>query len=630
MSNEKEKYIVSARKYRPSTFKTMVGQKTLTTTLRNAIATGRLAQAYLFCGPRGVGKTSCARIFAKTINCLSPGPDGEACGECASCRAIEEGNSFNLIELDAASNNGVDDIRTLIEQVNTPPQEGRYRVFIIDEVHMLSTAAFNAFLKTLEEPPAYVVFILATTEKHKVLPTILSRCQIYDFKRITVSDMADHLEYVASQEGIKAEREALAVIARKADGAMRDALSIFDQVAASSRGNVTYREAIENLNVLDYDYFFRLTEAFREGDVAQALLTYAEIRAKGFDSLFFVAGLSTHIRDLMLAASPATLPLLEQSQEIAKRYQEQATSLPLQWYYAALRLLNDCDQAYRTATEKRLLVELTLIRLCQLLSPPEPPFDRVDSKPGLEKVAPGTPSHASAAQVQGGGAAHGQGTSSQAQAQGTSAQATQATQATQTAAEPRDQDTPHLSQGQAQVQATVHTQVPSQHGAAAAGRTAQGRQAKASASRPRTLSFNQGASEAGNKAKEMATERKEAAERFSDDQLAEAWGEFAASHPELHILASAMRASAPMRISDTELEVRLTNASQLAEFDNNMAELAGFLRQRLRNDRVTLKATLDDTAAKSQYLSQADFLKKITTENPQAAEFIQKIEGAIL
>lgn len=280
MSEEKP-YIVSARKYRPATFKTVVGQRALTSTLKNAIESHRLAQAYLFCGPRGVGKTSCARIFAKTINCQNLTADGEACGQCESCRAIEQGTSFNLVELDAASNNSVDDIRSITEQVNVPPQNGNYRIFIIDEVHMLSNAAFNAFLKTLEEPPKNVVFILATTEKHKVIPTILSRCQIYDFKRITVDDMIDHLEYVAKEEGITTEREALGVIALKADGAMRDALSIFDQVAASSMGDVTYEKTIDNLNVLDYDYYFRLVDAFREGDVPSALLVYKQIRDKG-------------------------------------------------------------------------------------------------------------------------------------------------------------------------------------------------------------------------------------------------------------------------------------------------------------------------------------------------------------
>ncbi|MDE6297495.1 MAG: DNA polymerase III subunit gamma/tau, partial [Muribaculaceae bacterium] len=384
-----DKYIVSARKYRPATFNTVVGQKNLTSTLKNAISTGRLAQAYLFCGPRGVGKTSCARIFAKTINCLNPTPDGEACGECESCKAIDRGNSYNLIELDAASNNGVDDIRAITEQVNIPPQMGKYRVFIIDEVHMLTAAAFNAFLKTLEEPPSYVIFILATTEKHKVIPTILSRCQIYDFKRITIDDTVDHLEYVAKSEGISAERRALSVIARKADGAMRDALSIFDQVAASCQGNVTYEATIDTLNVLDYEYYFRLVDAFAKSDIPESLLIYKEIRDKGFDSLFFIGGLASHIRDLMVAADPRTLPLLEMPADTAQRFQKQASSLPLKWYYAAMKILNDCDFNYRTASNKQLLVEVTLIRLCQLLSPAEPPFTGTYKNPPLTDPSSG-------------------------------------------------------------------------------------------------------------------------------------------------------------------------------------------------------------------------------------------------
>lgn len=289
-----ENYIVSARKYRPSTFKSVVGQAALTSTLRNSISKDRLAHAYLFCGSRGVGKTSCARIFAKTINCEHRTPDGEACNECVSCREFNKGNSLNIVELDAASNNGVDYMRELTDQVQVPPVNARYRVFIVDEVHMLSTAAFNAFLKTLEEPPSYVVFILATTEKHKIIPTILSRCQIYDFNRITIQDMVDHLKYIAAEESIAVEEAALNVIARKADGAMRDALSIFDQVAASSMGNVTYRSTIESLNILDYEYYDRLVEAFLTGNVPESLLIYKEIRDKGFDSLFFINGLASH------------------------------------------------------------------------------------------------------------------------------------------------------------------------------------------------------------------------------------------------------------------------------------------------------------------------------------------------
>lgn len=364
-----EQYIVSARKYRPTTFDSVVGQQALAGTLKNAIASGRLAHAYLFCGSRGVGKTSCARIFAKTINCTNRTAAGEACNECDSCRQFNENRSLNIIELDAASNNGVDDIRALIEQVSVPPTQGRYRVFIIDEVHMLSNAAFNSFLKTLEEPPGYVIFILATTEKHKIIPTILSRCQIYDFNHISINDMVHHMQHVAASEGISAEPEALNVIARKADGAMRDALSIFDQVAASTQGNITYAATIENLNVLDQSYYNRLLDAFVAQDIAQALLIYKEIRNQGFDSQFFVNGLASYLRDLAVAQNPDTLPLLEATDEVRAQMAERASKLHPTFLYKAMDLCNDADFNFRAASNKQFLVELTLIKLCQLLSP---------------------------------------------------------------------------------------------------------------------------------------------------------------------------------------------------------------------------------------------------------------------
>ena len=362
-------YIVSARKYRPSTFATVVGQSALTSTLKNAIASDRLAHAYLFCGSRGVGKTSCARIFAKTINCSNRTPDGEACNECDSCRAFNEGNSLNIVELDAASHNGIDDIKSLIEQVQIPPTHGRYRVFIIDEVHMLSAAAFNAFLKTLEEPPSYVIFILATTEKHKIIPTILSRCQIHDFNRITINDMVAHLASVAKKEGISFEGPALNVIARQADGAMRDALSIFDQVAASSRGNITYASTIENLNVLDSGYYVRLVEAFEKGDIPAALTVYHEVRRKGFDSQFFLNGLGQYLRDLMLASSDSTICLIDEPDDVKDSMAAQAARLKPDFLYAAMGLCNDADLSYRQSGNKQLLVEVTLIRIAQLLNP---------------------------------------------------------------------------------------------------------------------------------------------------------------------------------------------------------------------------------------------------------------------
>ena len=361
-----ENYIVSARKYRPSTFESVVGQHALTTTLKNAIATNKLAHAYLFCGPRGVGKTTCARIFAKTINCMSPTAEGEACNQCESCTAFNEQRSYNIHELDAASNNSVDDISQLVEQVRIPPQIGKYKVYIIDEVHMLSASAFNAFLKTLEEPPRHAIFILATTEKHKILPTILSRCQIYDFNRISVEDTVAHLAYVASKEGITAEPEALNIIALKADGGMRDALSIFDQVVSFTGGNITYQSVIENLNVLDYEYYFRLTDHFLENKVCDALLLLNDVLNKGFDGSHFITGLSSHFRDLLVSKDPATLPLLEVGASIRQRYQEQAQKCPLPFLYRAMKLCNDCDLNYRTSKNKRLLVELTLIQVAQI------------------------------------------------------------------------------------------------------------------------------------------------------------------------------------------------------------------------------------------------------------------------
>ena len=361
-----ENYIVSARKYRPSTFESVVGQRALTTTLKNAIATQKLAHAYLFCGPRGVGKTTCARIFAKTINCMTPTADGEACNQCESCVAFNEQRSYNIHELDAASNNSVDDIRQLVEQVRIPPQIGKYKVYIIDEVHMLSASAFNAFLKTLEEPPRHAIFILATTEKHKILPTILSRCQIYDFNRISVEDTVNHLSYVASKEGITAEPEALNVIAMKADGGMRDALSIFDQVVSFTGGNITYKSVIDNLNVLDYEYYFRLTDCFLENKVSDALLLFNDILNKGFDGSHFITGLSSHFRDLLVGKDTVTLPLLEVGASIRQRYQEQAQKCPLPFLYRAMKLCNECDLNYRISKNKRLLVELTLIQVAQL------------------------------------------------------------------------------------------------------------------------------------------------------------------------------------------------------------------------------------------------------------------------
>lgn len=367
-----EEYIVSARKYRPTTFDSVVGQTALTTTLKNAVKSGKLAHAYLFCGPRGVGKTTCARIFAKAINCQNPTADGEACNTCESCQAFNEQRSFNIFELDAASNNSVEHIKTLMEQTRIPPQVGRYKVFIIDEVHMLSTAAFNAFLKTLEEPPAHVIFILATTEKHKILPTILSRCQIYDFERMTVKETIDHLKRVADKEGIRYEEAALAVIAEKADGGMRDALSIFDQAVSFCQGDITYQKVIDDLNVLDSENYFRIVDLSIDNKAGEIMVLLNSIINKGFDGGLLMGGLAKHIRNVLMAKDEATLPLLEVSEEQRNRYKEQAGRCTTQFLYRALKIANRCDLDYRQSNNKRLLVELTLIEIAQITQPDEP------------------------------------------------------------------------------------------------------------------------------------------------------------------------------------------------------------------------------------------------------------------
>ena len=364
-------YIVSARKYRPLSFDTVVGQAALTTTLKNAVKSGKLAHAYLFCGPRGVGKTTCARIFAKAINCQNPTAEGEACNECESCQSFNEQRSLNIFELDAASNNSVEHIKTLMEQTRIPPQLGKYKVFIIDEVHMLSTAAFNAFLKTLEEPPAHVIFILATTEKHKILPTILSRCQIYDFERMTIRNTIDHLKPVAEQEGIKYEEQALTVIAEKADGGMRDALSIFDQAASFCQGNITYDKVIEDLNVLDAENYFKIVDLSINNKVSDIMVLLNSVINKGFDGGLLIQGLAKHVRNVLMARDPQTLPLLEVSDQMRQRYEEQAKRCKISFLYDALKLMNQCDINYRQSSNKRLLVELTLIQVAQITQPAE-------------------------------------------------------------------------------------------------------------------------------------------------------------------------------------------------------------------------------------------------------------------
>ncbi len=597
-----ENYIVSARKYRPSTFSSVVGQKALTATLRNAIATNHLAHAYLFCGSRGVGKTSCARIFAKTINCQNPTPQGDPCNECASCRAFNENRSLNIIELDAASNNSVDDIRSLVDQVQIPPTDGRYRVFIVDEVHMLSTQAFNAFLKTLEEPPAYVIFILATTEKHKIIPTILSRCQIYDFNRITIADMIDHLEYVAAQEGFTAERQALNVIARKADGAMRDALSIFDQVAASSRGNITYQSAIDNLNVLDSRYYSRLVEAFVAGNVPDALLIYKEVRDRGFDSLFFLNGLAGYLRDLMVAREPRTLGLLDTDDDERALMARQGALLPPEFYYAAMSLCNEADMAYRTASSKTFLIELLLIRLCQQ-SGPSPISDGAGEGRKLRPVSGAAPTITSTAPPQ-----------------------------------PQPQPAPVGSRPAATAtapQQTAHQPAPTPAPRPAANTAAATANPQPAPARQRRTPLRAGgkhislSSALDDKPEAIQAEVQAAtAPRrttpFVDEALVSLWEEFAAARPTAHLLVNTMRQSAPRRRTEGEclFDVTVENQAQVDVMNETAPELLAFLRDRLNNDLITLEFHINQGASMPSAWNDRELLAHIVDRHPYAARFI--------
>lgn len=591
-------YIVSARKYRPATFRSVVGQETLTHTLKTAIASGRLAHAYLFCGPRGVGKTTCARIFAKTINCLNPTPEGEACNECELCRAFNEQRSYNITELDAASNNSVDDIRNINEQVRIPPQTGRYRVFIIDEVHMLTTAAFNAFLKTLEEPPEYAIFILATTEKQKVIPTILSRCQIYDFSRITVPDIVKQLQYICEEENVTAEPAALNVIAQKADGGMRDALSIFDQVTASCEGNITYRSAIENLNVLDYDYYFKLVDAFIVGDVPQALLIYRDIREKGFDSQFFINGLGQHVRDLMVSSTPQTHSLLEMNDEVAQLYVSQAARVTPRFLYQSIELCNSCDLNYRNATSKQLLVELTLIKMCQIMNP-LPQEQPAQAATTIKKVA--QPAATPAPQ--------------QAAATRPATQAPTATAVPPTAVPPAN---PYNAPAPQQV-------APAQPRRAYMPTRPSAQRIMVNntqATQPSTPT-NQPAqpSEPAPAAGDPVTQR-----QFSIEQLHNAWNSYITSHPQEHVVINTMRMAMPQRVDDTTYEIEVQNPSQVEFIENAKMQLLEHLRKAVGNDHLTLNVKISDRGPAPQVWTPREIIEDIQQHNPGFTQFIKDFE----
>ena len=565
-----ENYIVSARKYRPTTFESVVGQQALTQTLRNAISSNRLAHAYLFCGPRGVGKTTCARIFAKTINCLTPTADHEACNQCESCTAFNEQRSFNIHELDAASNNSVDDIRSLIDQVRIPPQIGKYSVYIIDEVHMLSQGAFNALLKTLEEPPSYAIFILATTEKHKILPTILSRCQVYDFTRITVADTIHHLQYVAKEEGITVGEEALNVVAQKADGGMRDALSIFDQLVAFCGKNISYEQAIEVLNVLNSDYYFRMIDAALQGAVGDALLLLNEVLQKGFDAGHFITGLAQHLRDVLVSKDAATAQLLETSDAIRQHYQQQATRCNVRWIFNALDIMNTCDIHFRTAKNKRLTVELALVKLCRLVEVPEVQTVVTPVKP----VAQSTPQPATKPAPQ---------------------------------VAPKSEPQPQVSQ----------PQVP------------KAKPASLPISMPSipSISIKQSSSPSSqpvvNETTSQAKEQRNTP--FTVDQLIDAWAGLSNYFPGEERLNAMLTTLVPELVSPEMCRITVANPWQKQEFGKFGKRVMDIVRDRLKNDNLRLQVEVGDYTKTTRAYTSSEKYKVLVEMNPHVAELKSRL-----
>lgn len=583
-------FIVSARKYRPSTFRSVVGQKALTQTLKNSVATKKLAHAYLFCGPRGVGKTTCARIFAKTINCFHPTADGEACNACESCVSFNENRSYNIHELDAASNNSVDDIRVLIDQVRISPQIGEYKVYIIDEVHMLSSQAFNAFLKTLEEPPHHAIFVLATTEKHKILPTILSRCQIYDFNRISINDTVEHLTYVASQEGVNVEPEALNVIAQKADGGMRDALSIFDQVVSFTAGNVTYRSVIDNLNILDYEYYFRIVDAFLAGDFKAALLIFNEILAKGFEGQNFITGLSSHFRDLLVSKDQSTISLLEVADVVAQKYAQQAVNCSNDFLFKSIELTNECDLSYRASKNKRLLIELTLIRLCRTNVPQEG----------------GSGSHAAIPSI-----------AAQPQAQPAVTNTPAVPQAPPSQPQAVKQVSPvQQTQQQASVSTTASTHMPQP----ASGNPS---------APPKGFSLLGKKKNEENAAQVNRNQNiRSLAEPFSQEQLLDAWKEYTKRIPERTMIIATMKAATPEIASGFMLNLVVDNEIQKEKMTEEATAIVEFLRQKLRNYQISLQVSVNQQEYKKAF-SKREILEELLSENQTLAELVEKYDLVI-
>ena len=563
-------FIVSARKYRPSTFKSVVGQEALTTTLKNAIVGNKLAHAYLFSGPRGVGKTTCARIFAKTINCMNLTPDNEACNNCESCVAFNQQRSYNIHELDAASNNGVDDIRMLIEQVRIPPQIGKYKVYIIDEVHMLSQSAFNSFLKTLEEPPSHAIFILATTEKHKIIPTILSRCQVYDFNRINIADIVEHLQYVAQEEGVTAEAEALNVIAQKADGGMRDALSIFDQTASFTQGNITYRAVIENLNVLDYEYYFRLTSAILAGNVVDCLLILNDILNRGFEGQYIISGVASHFRDLLVCKDPKTASLFEVGASIRDQYIDTAKQCSNEFLYKAIEIANECDLNYRVSKNRRLLLELTLIKLCQLQENPTSAAEKKSSIKPIEKTA--------------------------------SESKTSQTEVKRSDATPKAETAPIQKKTEQTPDETSKPTTPVKKKSALKGMGIS------------ILSLRDQKEEEPEEEKKASTGNGN--NPFTEKELKEAWDEYAANLKGEPLLKNTMSLYHPRLISDVIFEVEVNTEINKEYLTNSSLSILSFLRSKVKNDDLTMTIKIAEGNAIKTPLTSREIFDEMAKKNP--------------
>lgn len=618
-----DNYIVSARKYRPDTFASIVGQGAMSTTLRTAVLQGRMAHAYLFCGPRGVGKTTAARVLAKTINCQHITPEGEACQVCESCRAFAEGRSFNIFELDAASNNSVDDIRALTEQVASPPIQGRYKVYIIDEVHMLSQAAFNAFLKTLEEPPSYAIFILATTERHKVLPTILSRCQIYDFRRITVMDIARHLAYVSESEGIEAEEAALALIAEKADGGMRDALSMFDRVASFSNGHITYEGALESLNVLDYRYYIRLLEAMTSGNYPDLLLTIDELLAKGFDGQIIINGLASFLRDLLIVQHPDTYPLLEKPESIIQLYRDASQRISTASLHQSIRQLVCCDQQYRSASNKRLLIELTLINLLTLCAPTA--LGTTPQKPAtIVSPAPQAPAQTATIQTQPTAVASPIARTATQQV-ATPAPTEQAVSRQTPAPSPQPQTTPTATTLESYPSPTTPTSPPPATEQTTSVRNArqsfrvglQGRRAQAEAKAAQNQRIN------------TPPIQEDEHLPFDQEAMQRAWLAYTEEglNSEAIITRRLMRQHLPILTSETTAEVGIPNTPALIDpVEEVLQRAVDFIRRKLRNTDLSIRIRpLEQEETERVPITAEDRFKVLAASNPALEELRRKL-----